>query len=253
MIHKDGRPIATMIEWFDRAPPKSSSHWQDGRSAKESARAWLTAPPGSLPHEIADVLRSHADLGPVLEWSAEPEALVAFDAYSGPANVDVLMVCRDSHGPLIVAVEAKADETFGNTIAQQIAAAEREVMKNPRSKRVARIEELGVALLGVTADDLQRVGALRYQLVTLSASVLAEAERQGATRAVVLVHEFVTTKTKDEKHERNARDLQLFWAHLSGAPNDIVGPGVIRGPVGVPGALGRSVRLYVGKAVRLDR
>ena len=110
VVEKNGQRLSTLEEWFDVAGPKGGDlHWKDGRSAKESAGSWLAAAP-ALPAEIASTLSSHADIGRFCDWRAEPEAQVSIDDFRGPPNVDVLLVGSDSNGPVVVAVEAKADE-----------------------------------------------------------------------------------------------------------------------------------------------
>lgn len=96
------------------------------------------------------------------------------------------------------------------------------------------------------------MGELRYQLLTACAGALCEAERRGYSRALMLVHEFVTDKTSDEKHRLNAADLSAFVRRLSGGRTKEIPNGDIRGPFSVPGAplLQADVQLYVGKVSR---
>ena len=105
----------------------------------------------------------------------------------------------------------------------------------------ARIE----ALLDQFALDIEqpRVLKLRYQLLTATAAVLAEAKRRTSARAVLIVHEFVSPSTLPGRCEGNAADLDHFLAtvfdrecHL--APGDIAGPNFVQG----------APTLYVGKA-----
>ena len=245
-VRKGDRLLTTIDEWHRFAPPKRDIHWKDGRSAKENARAWINAAPGIQP-DIAQVLANCDGIGPLRAWRAEPEARIAIDWFRGEQpNIDLLLVAEDDHGPLVVAIEAKADEPFGNVLADQHQQARVARASNPRSKAVARIE----ALLARFAIDLQQrhVPQLRYQLLTATAAVLAEAERHSLVRAVLIVHEFVTPLTVSEKRERNAADLQRFLAtvfandrHL--APADVAGPFTIEG----------APTLYVGKARTINK
>ena len=243
-LQKDGRPITTIEEWQIFAGPKSADQWKDDRSAKESARAWITAAP-SIPPEIDTVLRSHDEVGRLREWHAEPEALVAFDEFPGPSNLDVLLVGSDEFGPIVVAVEAKADEEFGKRSRQVLSDARKRLDSSPTSKGVARFQQLLQSLFGGTEseDDLLD---LRYQLMTASAAALAEAHRQSARRAVVVIHEFSTPLTADSKHRDNARDLDRFVSRVSGRDEHLE-PDALLGPFDVPAYQG--VSLYFGKAV----
>ncbi len=183
-IHKGNRPLTTIDQWrllcFAGA---KSGHWKDGRSAKENARAWLDAAPGLQP-DIARILAACRDIGPLRRWCAEPEARIRIDGFRGPPNIDLLVVAEDDHGPVVIGIEAKADECFGDELADQYQRARAERVSNPRSKAVARIE----ALLDRFALDIEQphVLKLRYQLLTATAAVLAvrgETPRRTETRS----------------------------------------------------------------------
>jgi hypothetical protein len=240
-VHKGDRPLTTIDQWHRFARPKRDIHWKDGRSAKENARAWLDAAP-SLQPDVAQTLGACRDIGPLRQWCAEPEARVPIDTFRGEQpNIDLLLVAEDNHGPVVIAIEAKADETFGNELADQYRRARAARASNPRSKTVDRIE----ALLDrfALAIDQRRVPELRYQLLTATAAVLAEASRYSSQRAVLIVHEFVTPLTLPERREHNAADLDRFLltafdreGHLSSG--DVTGPILVQG----------APTLYVGKA-----
>lgn len=72
----------------------------------------------------------------------------------------------------------------------------------------------------------------------------------GSSRAVVLVHEFVTPLTADDRHEANAADLDRFLSMLLGTPTT-PGDRQMIGPVIVPGepVVNDPARMYFGKAV----
>ena len=249
VVEKKGQRLSTLDAWFDRAGPKGGSlHWRDGRSAKESARSWLAAAP-ALPAEIATTLSSHRDIGTLWDWRAEPAAQVRIDEFRGPPSVDVLLVGSDRNGPVVVVVDAKADEPFGGTVGETLEDARSRLAGNPRSKGVARIKRLLAALFGAAMDD-REVLDLRYQLLTVTAAAMAEAERRSAQRAVVMVHEFVTSLTTDERRASNARDLDRFVARFAGRRGRLE-PGKLAGPY----LRGADIRisLYFGKAVVDER
>ena len=243
-LRKGSHLLTTIEDWHRHAPPKREVHWKDGRSAKESARAWIDAAPG-LQSDIARTLAACPDIGPLRNWWAEPEARVAIDSFRGePPNIDLLIVGADDRGPAVVAVEAKADEAFGNRLVEQYRRAHAALASNCRSKAVARID----ALLDRFGLDMERprVADLRYQLLTAAAAVLAEAERRSSARAIFVVHEFVTPLTLPERRERNSADLDRFLATAFGgevhlAPCDVAGPFAVDG----------GPALYVGKAQTL--
>ena len=207
-VHKGNRRLTSIDDWHRFAPPKHEIHWKDGRSAKESARAWIAAAPRMQP-DIERTIAACPDVGPLHRWRAEPEARVAIDTFRGEQpNIDVLLVAKDERGPVVVVIEAKADETFGDQLADRYRSAKAARVANPRSRALDRIE----ALLDLFHLDLgqPRVPQLRYQLFTAVAAALAEAERCSSDRAFFVVHEFVTSLTRSDRRERNGADLDSF-------------------------------------------
>jgi hypothetical protein len=89
---------------------------------------------------------------------------------------------------------------------------------------------------------------LRYQLLTACAGAVSEARRKGYSRAVMLVHEFVTSETQPGNHKRNSSDLSAFVYRLSGGGTTEVADDRLVGPFIVPGAA--EVELFIGKVVR---
>lgn len=252
-ICKDGLAITSLFDWEIRAGPKSSNHWVDGRSAKEAARAWLDERGDTLPKELSRVLAGHGDFDNVKTWTAEAEVKLKFDDFAGECrNSDLVVDAIDSKGSFLIAVEAKADEPFSETVAEALAAAVERYLKNERSNGLTRIKQLAKALLGPRQAHEPSVKDLRYQLLTACAGALCEAERRGYTRVLMLIHEFFTDKTSDDLHLRNAYDLNNFVARLSHGTVTAVRPDSICGPFFVPGApiMSAKVALYVGKACR---
>jgi len=248
-IFKNGQPILTLDDWRLHAPPKSPHHWVDHRSAKEVARAWLEGSGRTIPEEVQAALGAHPWFGPVLRWDGEPEAKLRFDAFRGePRNSDLLVLAEDAFGPFVLAVEAKADEPYGETVAEAFSASLERLVENPRSNGLARIAGLASLLLPPRGAGGPKASDLRYQLLTACAGAVAEAVRRGSSRAVMLVHEFVTPATQDKHHERNAADLAAFLHRLAGHPIDQLADGRLFGPFVPPGSA--SVELFVGKVSR---
>lgn len=251
-IIKSGRRIETLEDWEMYAGPKSPIQWKDGRSAKEAARAWLSNC-NSFPAEVTAVLASHPHFGHISDWEAEPEARLPFDKFAGePRNSDLVIYANDQYGSLLVAVEAKADESFGQTVKGALAAASKRRVRNPRSNGVARIDQLLGSLMGHGLNEDQSLGDLRYQLLTATAGALCAAERAKARRSVLLVQEFVADATSDGKQAINAADLSNFVRRLSYGSVHTVESGLLYGPFTVPGApiISTCIQFYIGKASR---
>ena len=241
ILRKDSHRLTSVDDWHHHAPPKRKIHWKDGRSAKENARAWIDAAPGLQP-DILRALATCPEIGAINEWSAEPESRVAIDGYRGePPNIDLLVLADDDRGPLTIAIEAKADETFGYRLRERRRRAARSLERSPRSKALARIDDLA-RQFGL---DQRRVAVLdlRYQLLTVTAAALVAAKRLSADRAVVMLHEFVTPLTSADRRERNADDLDRFLA-VAFNWHGHLRAGHIAGPF----AINPSPKLYVGKA-----
>ena len=153
-----------------------------------------------MPAEVLAVLEEHPAFGPVFSWSAEPEAKLPFDIFAGETrNSDLAVQVTDKHGGYLLAVEAKADEPFGDTLEKTLANAERRLQDNPKSNGVRRLDQLLRALLGVAGDEARQLDGLRYQLLTACAGALCEAERQGYSRTVLLIHEFAHGQDRRNK------------------------------------------------------
>jgi hypothetical protein len=254
-IVKDGTEIRTIEQWFQFAPPKKGrSHWVEGRSALECARAWCADPNGTLwPSEINALLASHPDTDGATLKSATPEYRCRFDKLPGePRNTDVVAIADHPHGAIALSVEAKADESFGDLVINVLEHAIANIAADKRTNVVRRVQQLASALLPLPIDGASPLGDLRYQLLTGVAGALAFARQEKAHRAVFLIHEFQTSRTEDSKHEANARDLNSFVARLTRGRVLEVPSGKLLGPFEVPGIpLFRDApSLYLGKAVR---
>jgi hypothetical protein len=252
-IFKNGIALDSLEAWEDHAGPKSADQWVDGRSAKEAARAWIEAGVGNLPREVAAALDSHPAFGNLDNWDGEPEVKLPFDKFRGePRNSDLVVIGRDKMGPLLIAVEAKADEPFSESIRDTLSDALERKLDNSASNGIARVEQLANALFGPRRKGEPTLKNIRYQLLTACAGALCEAQRRSCGRALMLVQEFVTLKTSDKNHDRNAKDLNTFIRRISHGSVEALKAGEIVGPFDVPGAplLIESPALFVGKVSR---
>ncbi len=112
------------------------------------------------------------------------------------------------------------------------------------------IEQLTQRLFGASTKDRPGLLGLRYQLLTACARALSEAEREGCSRAIMLVHEFITSKTTDAKHARKSAALLAFVNAISGTEHSALAPDTLYGAVRLPGLSKASVELFVGKVSR---
>jgi hypothetical protein len=205
--------------------------------------------------EIEDLLADHSNFGPVISWSAEPEVKLPFDNLRGETrNSDMVVECTDRHGNYTIAIESKADEPFGGTIAITLADALERNIRNHRSEGIRRVKQLAMTLFKPRCRGQPPLRDLRYQLLTACLGALKKAETERQQRVLVLVHEFATSKTALEKRANNARDLNLFVARLSQGKVREIKNGKIYGPFDVPGEpllqATPTPRLYISKVVR---
>lgn len=234
-LHKNGVPITCVDDWKRLAPPKAEYHWVEGRSAFELAHAWCGSGIVVVPSELRKIFDSRIETRDLAIDEVLPEHRIAFDAHGGePRNADVALVGHTSEAKVAVTIEAKADETFGATVAKTVADALERSVENPRSRGIERVQDLVRGILPPRSKGLPHVGGLRYQLLTAAAGTLAYATYEKASLAVLIVHEFITDKTKDERRAQNAADLDRFVQRLAGEATATVGYDLLMGPFSVP-------------------
>jgi len=224
-----GKQIRSVDDWFRYAPPKMGSlHWKDGRSAKELAKAWLKTGVPRMPDELGSLLRSQPLTAGFVVETAIPEKTTVLDRFGGePRNHDLVLLGHVGGRRVLVAVEAKADESFGRLISEELAGAK------PGSRVPDRIALLSQSIFGRPIDA--RLGNLRYQLLHGLASTLIEAKIQAASLAVFVVHEFVSSQTSPTKVACNDADFAEFVSSLPGMNGVIVTAGKLTEAITVPG------------------
>lgn len=254
-ISGPGAVITDEHTWFNAAPPKKgAAQWQPGSSAMELARAWCRPKPAP-PHEMLAALDSDADTAAFLVTDAIAEQITPLDRERGEhRNHDLIAVGASSAGPLLVAVEGKAGEPFGDATAGEYYA-----RRFGTASRVPhRIANLVAALTGEDVDPdkdaaLESVLAGRgYQLLTASVGAILEAARWHCPRAVLLVHEFTNAPPTPKQRSglpRSKADLDAFVSVLSAGAIGELAPGCTVGPFATyptPFVSG-AVSLYVAK------
>lgn len=276
-----GQEIGSLADWLKHAPPKKrEKHWKPGRSATELARAWLDDGRGpTVPPDIASLLESHELTRGFSPALAIGELVTHLDDFAGEhRNHDLVVIGEAAGGSTLLAIEAKADESFSShTVESYLKACARQESERaakveqaiaagkrpPRPSNVpARIKQLCAAAFGPPESDAESVAAvaqsLRYQLVTALAGALIEARTRRCTQAVLIVHEFLSDPDPDgeiegtdaSKVERNARAFRQFVEALTGAAlheeAKLAGPYRVPGSNRVPG----DVSFLLGKVTR---
>lgn len=250
--------IFSVDDWCACAPPKHEEQWLEGRSAYELAYAWCGTGRPAMPPEIRQVLDLLPDGQGLSVETVHPEHQIRIDGRSGePRNADLAFVATSGERRVAVTVEAKADEPFGSTVAQTMAAALERAVSNPRSDGLGRVRELARSLFmpSEPKQKLPKIGSLHYQLLTATAGSLAYAEAEGADAAMLVVHEFRTSRTNDDLHKANGNAFARFIARLSGQSEvPLAAAPFVVGPfrVGREGGRWHQIPLHIGETV-VDR
>lgn len=251
-LEKDNQVIASIADWKRLAPPKSHVQWVEGRSAFELARAWCGSGRPEMPATLRSLLDSREETRGLSVDLAIPEHRIAFDSHGGESrNADLAFVGRTALSTIAVTIEAKADETFGATIAETAADTLERLVENPLSHGLLRLRDLVIALMPKRQKAQPKLGTIRYQLLTAAAGTLAYASQVGASTAVLIVHEFVTDKTVDDKHRQNEEDYRAFLHRLGGQLPAKDEMSALLGPFIIPGVplFSDSASLLIGKTV----
>lgn len=222
--------------------------------------AWRPKRDGTCPRlvRVAGPNMSSRNRRPVGEPSANrrrdavegiPEHVTPLPERGEGRNHDLLLYGRGAHGGVVVSVEAKVDEPFGETIGAYFDQARASAVP---TRVPDRIDALLTMVFGNTArPDTDPWRALRYQLLTAVAGTAIEASHRDVATAVVIVHEFLTANMDDRSVKVNADDFRAFVGVLCAVSASEVTEGRLYGPaVLAQGAhLQRRVDLLIGKAV----
>lgn len=233
--HQKIRSIEDLRQW---GGPQQAYQGQDGYSAKECAKAWLRNGTAGVPAELGTLFQQHPLTDGLEIASVFPELETRLDRFRGKGRVHDLIAIGDGPaGRTMVAIEAKARETFGPTIGEAYQAG----LQRAGSNAPTRIEQLVRAVLGISVETARE---LRYQLVHAVAGTLLQARAERAKLAVFVVHEFVRDRVVVADNQAN---LEAFLAILGGAKS--TEGRSLHGPYFVPGGaqIPKDMPLLVGK------
>jgi hypothetical protein len=244
-MDKSGHEIRSVEDWFMYAPPKMGElQWEDRRSAKELARSWFRKEEVCPPEEMR-LLLEKAFRTEILFDEAKPECVIKLDDFAGEhRNCDLVLLCNVGAKRMVINVEAKADEPFGDLIGEYY-----HRKTGSGSNVPCRIRQLSQALFGREPDEAIR--KLRYQLLHAAAATLIEANENEAELGLFLVHEFRSASLNGGKLTQNGTDWENFVHAFPELATAQFEKNQILGPIWVPGG-GRvpdSVPLYLGKLV----
>ena len=236
-------------DWRAWTRPKKEYQWRAGRSAMELARAWFVSPTPVCPREISDLLASHPRCAGLQLVEGLPEHVTPLPERGEGRNHDLLLHGHAAGNAIVISVEAKVDESFGETIGSYWSKGRRSTTPTRAPERIEAL--LSMAFGAKARPDASPWKELRYQLLTAVTGTAIEASRRRAVTAVVVVHEFRTESMAAENVAVNAEDFKAFVSVLLDLPETEVTQGRLHGPaVLAPGAhLDRTVEVFIGKAV----
>ncbi len=189
-------------------------HWRPGFSAMAAARCWEHWQ--DVPPEIAALLGREV----TLQLAVVEHKVPLPGSTVGDTQCDVFALVRANGRDIALAVEAKVDEPFGQTVGEWLDGA------GPGKR--TRLAAL-CALLDISDPP---PGTLRYELLHRAAAAVIEARRFHRPAAAMVVQSFSPSA-------RWHKDFLAFAAHV-GAPISAEGAGRRRLPCGTELILGRA-------------
>jgi hypothetical protein len=181
-------------------------HWAPGYSAYELASSWIGA--GGIPHQVRQVLDACEDYRGARLIMASMEHATPIPGRGSPSQSDAMVHAYCAAGRVVISVEGKVREPFGELVSKWMAGDSNIVLRGDAlirslANRRARIDGLA-SILGLACD----VSGLRYQLLHRTAAAVIEARQHGATHALMLVHSFCRDRSSFADFQRFAAAMQ---------------------------------------------
>lgn len=214
----------------------------------ELACAWFIGATPQCPPEMQYLLATEPVLAEIVFREGYPEFVTSLPVRGEGRNHDLLLRGSADGREVLICVEAKADEEFGEIVGDYWTQ-----MKNSskRTRVPERIEKLLRTVFGPNArPDVGPWCDLSYQLLTGVSGTVIQAEKDEIATAVFIVHEFQTPSVQVKKLTVNAAAYARLVACLFSIPAEDVMSGVMYPTRATGEAIElRGVRLFVGKAV----
>lgn len=210
----ESKIIRTTGEWRDICPPEGGEkQWKDGRSAKELAKDWIK----NKGKRLEILLDSFDDFEGIIFKMAAPEYESKFDKYKGKGRKhDLLVLAEDGKGDILISIEAKVDEPFGEIIKDYYLNKVAARINGISTRAPDRIESLLANVFNRNVNT--EAFNLRYQLLHSIAGTVAESNKRNISRAIFIVNTFYSKDTQNlnsDKYQRNMKDLNQFIRYLS--------------------------------------
>lgn len=237
--------IITLKEWREKCPPERGDyHWQDGRSAKELAKEWIN----NKGKTLRDLLNQCPDFQGINFIKASPEFETRFDKFGRGRKHDLLIIGEKENKIVLISIEAKVDESFGNdTVGTYYTKAIIKRLNGTITKVPSRIEGLIQALFKRPYPS--KIIHLQYQLLHAVAGTLTEAKKRDAAKAIFIVHTLRASSMNAKKNKINDANLDNFVDVISAGVYKGIRNEIIVGPISVYGNafIPSNIPLYIGK------
>ena len=218
--NKNNTVITDITSWKNAfIEVDNSKHWKEGRSAHSLATYFLSpAIEQSLGMlKIKECLNA-CGYGDVEYTNARIEHESRFDTYRSGRMQDMVIWTQCGKCRIVVCIEAKVDETFGDTLSDAYNESLKYVKLHPASKRKARIEDLCQKYLKIQPAEILEENGIRYQLLHYLAGSIGEAKGYGNIVFMPIMvfkasENYDFTKTKKNKEDYDAFMRTLNFAY----------------------------------------
>jgi len=204
---KTGRKLANLEDWAQVfSDSDKEKHWKEGRSAYTLATYMLEE---NGAEEIQHIARVVLDKKVTLDKGI-PELEVKFDDFGQGRVHDVgIWGHTEDNKTVFIGVEAKVDEPFGSTIAEEYLAAKVVELNGDKTHKIERIDNLLKQLIKTIT---RKTFELRYQLLHAAAGTLAATDKDGkkADFCIMLIIAFRTPCYDKQKGAQNYGDFLNF-------------------------------------------
>lgn len=117
-----GQHIRSFTDWEKYAlPPYRKVHWREGRSAFELGRSWTSGGEPTVPAQLVQLLESKEGTRRTVIKSGITEHETTLPFSNRGARCHDLALRAERDGCVVtICIEAKADESFGGTVAEEL-------------------------------------------------------------------------------------------------------------------------------------
>lgn len=215
LSNKKGHIIKDLNDW-EKAfiEVDDAKHWKEGRSALALAK-YFTYPTilgsdgiSTLRKYLQNIITNDFDFS-----KGEIEHESKFDTFKGKGRIqDLILWGEVSDLKVVICIEAKVDEAFGDSISKAYEYAE-DILKNkPKSNCKRRIENLCSKYF--PNDDIKTLDKIKYQLLHFLEGSIVEAKKIGGM-VFMPIMVFHTDSYDNQVGYENKNDYEAFINELN--------------------------------------